>query len=158
MWWMAYVGASQDVPVRWALNYDRIGLIKPEVSGDPLPIPPSDPLWACAPREWRDTPLGTWIPGRGDTNLHWEIDFKSTSAFGNHPGVTVVGPARLRYFWGDCDPNRWQEPFVFERMLERMSDPDSKAWIEWNPWKFVRDGRLFLPQVFGNAEPIEGYP
>ncbi|OGK16657.1 hypothetical protein A2862_03540 [Candidatus Roizmanbacteria bacterium RIFCSPHIGHO2_01_FULL_38_41] len=159
MWRMAYIAAMRldSIPTKWALNYDRIGLIEPEVPGDPLPQPPSDPLVACSPREWNRVPLGSWISG--DADHPWEVEFRGDSAFGTYPGTTLVGPANLRYFWGDCDPGRWWEPFAFERLLAQEKDPFGPTiGVEWDPFRFVRDGRLFLPYVWGNAEPIEGYP
>ena len=151
---MANVAANQldgNPKVRWALPWDKIGIIKPEIPGTALPRPAFDPLYQCTPLEWNDVELGHQIPPNGYSSLEWELEFNGTSVFGNYPGKVLVGPARMRRFWGECDTKRWWEPFAFERMLAQERDSlGPRSDVEMNPNRFVRNGLLFLPHLYGS--------
>lgn len=141
---------------RWTLPWDHIGFVQPEVPGEPLPIAASDPLYQCGAvggSEWKLVSTGTWIGHHPNLDLQWEVEVDGeVSAFGEYPGW-IIAPARrkiyLRTFGGVCAQGRWWEPFAFERVVARARDRSGAApAVEFDPRKFVRDGRLFMPLAF----------
>ena len=141
---------------RWTLPWDRIGLVQPDVPGEPLPIAAPDPLYQCGAvggSEWKLVTPGTWIGHHPNLDLQWEVEVDGvTSAFGEYPGW-IIAPAKrkiyLRTFEGVCAPGRWWEPFAFERIVTRARNRSEAApAVQFDPRQFVSDGRLFMPLAF----------